>query len=183
MDLFMENPQWVDNAIDVQEGLWSGYNEEGDTFMTEAKGRGAIPIGNSALPDWFKGVYKPSPLQSMFGAFNLLNDPIDNLTYRVNPLISGAATTVANALPANDLTTSLTNPESVKYRPYSENMYERNVKLGDDNFSPIEYTLHRMNPYDRALNAQMRIYEKAKQGEVQLSDVLPSVFQPMFSKT
>lgn len=180
MDLFMENPQWVDNAIDVQEGLWSGYNTEGDEFMTEAKGRGAIPVGNSALPEWFKGVYKPSPLQSMFGAFNLLNDPIDNLTYRVNPLISGAAVAATNALPANDLTTSLLDSESVKYRPYSENMYERNIKLGDEKFNPVEYTLHRMNPYDRALNAQMRIPEKAKKGEFQLSDVLPSVFQPMF---
>ena len=180
MELFMRNPQWVDNAIDVQEGLWQGYNEKNDKFMTEAKGRGAIPVGNDSLPEWFKGVYKPSPLQSMFGAFNLLNSPVDNLTYRVNPLISGAATAVGSALPTNDLTTLLMNPESVKYRPYSGNMYERNIKMGDEKFNPVNYTLHRMNPYDRVLNAQMRIPEKVKAGDAQLSDFLPSVFQPIF---
>ena len=180
MELFMNNPQWVDNAIDVQEGLWQGYNEENDKFMTEAKGRGAIPVGGGMLPDWFKGVYKPSPLQSMFGAFNLLNDPIDNLTYRVNPLISGAATAVGSVLPTNDLTTSINNPDNVKYRPYSTNMYERNIKANDPKFNPIEYTLHRMNPFERAINTYLRFPEKVEKGEAQLSDVLPSVFQPMF---
>jgi hypothetical protein len=180
MELFMNNPQWVDNAIDVQEGLWQGYNEENDKFMTEAKGRGAIPIGGGILPDWFKGVYKPSPLQSMFGAFNLLNDPIDNLTYRVNPLISGAATTVGSVLPTNDLTTSINNPDNVKYRPYSTNMYERNIKANDPKFNPVEYTLHRMNPFERAINTYLRLPKKLEKGEAQLSDVLPSVFQPMF---
>jgi hypothetical protein len=180
MELFDKNPQFVDNAIDVQEGLWSGYNEEEDEFMTEAKGRGAVPVGGGALPEWFKGVYKPSPLQSMFGAFNLLNDPIDNLTYRVNPLISGAKTAAAEVLPDNELTTLLQDPESVKYRPYSTNMYERNVKQGDPNFNPLEYTLHRMNPYERAINTYLRVPEKIKKDEFQLSDALPSVFQPMF---
>ena len=181
MELFMENPQYVDTAIDIQEGLWSGYNEDNDKFMTEAKGRGAIPVGGKALPKWFKGVYKPSPLQSMFGAFNLLNSPVDNLTYRVNPLMSGAKTAAASLLPPdNELTTLLSDPESVKYRPYSTDMYERNVKQGDKNFSPVKYTLHRMNPYDRAINAQLRLPAKVSEGDAQLADVFPSVFQPMF---
>ena len=180
LELFDKNPQYVENAISIQEGLWSGYNEEGDEFKTEAMGRGAVPIGGKTLPDWFKGIYKPTPLQSMFGAFNLLNNPIDNLTYRVNPLISGTATAVSDALPDNELTTLLQNPDSVKYRPYSTNMYERNVKQGDPNFNPLKYTLHRMNPYDRAMNAHLRLPDKVKEGEAQLSDVLPSVFQPVF---
>lgn len=180
MELFEKNPQFVDNAIDVQEGLWAGYNEEDDKFMTEAKGRGAVPVGGKALPEWFKGVYKPSPLQSMFGAFNLLNDPVDNLTYRVNPLISGAKTAAAETLPDSDLTTLLQDSEGVKYRPYSTDMYERNIKQGDPNFNSLEYTLHRMNPYERAINTYLRVPEKVKKEEAQLSDVLPSVFQPMF---
>lgn len=181
MELFMENPQYVDTAIDIQEGLWSGYNEDNDKFMTEAKGRGAIPVGGKALPKWFKGVYKPSPLQSMFGAFNLLNSPVDNLTYRVNPLMSGAKTAAVSLLPPDsELTTLLSDPESVKYRPYSTDMYERNVKQGDKNFSPVKYTLHRMNPYDRAINAQLRLPAKVSEGDAQLADVFPSVFQPMF---
>ena len=180
MEIFDKNPQFIDNVIDVQEGLWSGYNEDNDKFMTEAKGRGALPVGAKALPDWFKGVYKPSPLQSMFGAFSLLNDPVDNLSYRVNPLIGGAKAAAVEALPDSELTTLLSDPESVKYRPYSGDMYERNIKQGDPEFNPLYYTLHRANPYDRALNAQMRIPEKLKEGEFQLSDALPSVFQPMF---
>ena len=116
----------------------------------------------------------------MFGAFNLLNSPVDNLTYRVNPLVSGAATAAANALPTNELTTYVSNPDSVKYRPYSTDMYERNVHFGDENFNPLEYTLHRMNPFDRAVSSYMRIPEKVKAEEAQLSDALPSVFQPIF---
>lgn len=180
MEMLENNPQFIDNVIDVQEGLWSGYNEEGDEFKTEAKGRGAIPVGGKALPDWFKGIYKPSPLQSMFGAFSLLNNPVDDLSYRTHPLIGGAKATVANMMPDSELTTLLSDPDSVKYRPYSTDMYERNIKQGDPNFSPAAYTLHRMNPYDRAMSAHLRIPEKAKAGELQMSDVLPSVFQPVF---
>lgn len=180
MELFDKNPQFVDNVIDIQEGLWSGYNEDNDKFMTEAKGRGAIPVGGYALPKWFKGVYKPSPLQSMFGAFSLLNNPIDDLSYRSHPLIGGAKAAVTAALPDSDLTTLLQDPESVKYRPYSTNMYERNIKQGDPKFNPLEYTVHRINPFERAVNTYLRVPAKAKEGDLQLSDALPSVFQPMF---
>ena len=181
MELFAENPQYVDNAIDIQEGLWSNRDEEHskDTFAVEAKGRGAIPIGGETLPEWFKGFYKPAPLQSMFGAFNLLNDPIGNMQYRVNPLVSGGIAATAKALP-NELTTSLAPTEETKYRPYSTNMYERNIKSSDPNFNPLEYTVHRMNPYERALNTYLRTPEKVKKGDAQLSDFVPSVFQPDF---
>lgn len=180
LELFDKHPQYVDNVISVQEGLWDGYNEDEDEFKTEAKGRGAIPVGGDPLPEFFKGIYKPSPLQSMFSAFNLLNNPVDDLTYRVNPIIGGAATTAAHILPDTDLTTLLQNPDNVKYRPYSFDMYERNIKFGDPEFNPLEYTLHRMNPIDRSLNTHLRLPDKLREGDAQVSDVLPSVFQPMF---
>lgn len=181
MELFEKNPQYVDNAIDIQEGLWSNRDEEHskDSFAIEAKGRGAIPVGGKALPDWFKGYYKPAPLQSMFGAFNLLNDPVGNMQYRVNPLVSGGVA-AANRLAPNELTTSLAPTEETKYRPYSTDMYERNVKSSDPNFNPLEYTVHRMNPYERAMNTYLRTPEKVKKGDAQLSDFVPSVFQPDF---
>ena len=180
MDLWMKNPQWVDNAIDVQEGLWAGREEdEGDTFATEAKGRGAIPVGGKMLPDWFKGMYKPAPLQSMFSAFSLLNSPVSDISYRLHPLIGGTAAAINEQHP-NELTTSLFPEEDVKYRPYSTNVYERNVKVGDPNFNPVEYTLHRMNPFERATNTYLRTPAKIERGEQQLSDFLPSVFQPDF---
>lgn len=182
MELFIKNPQYVDNAIDVQESLWEGYNDEDDKFMTEAKGRGAIPVGDSySLPKWFKGIYKPSPLQSMFGAFSLLNDPAEDLSYRVNPLIGGAKVAAAQVLPDSDLTTLLKgDSDSVKYRPYSTYMYERNIKVNDPKFNALEYTVHRANPFERPLNTYLRLPEKIESGEAQMSDVLPSVFQPMF---
>ena len=115
----------------------------------------------------------------MFGAFNLLNDPIGNMQYRVNPLVSGGIAATAKAFP-NELTTSLAPTEETKYRPYSTDMYERNIKASDPNFNPIEYTVHRMNPYERAMNSYMRIPHKIEEGEAQLSDFVPSVFQPDF---
>lgn len=181
MDLWMKNPQWVDNAIDVQEGLWAGRREEDEdnTFAIEAKGRGAIPVGGESLPDWFKGIYKPAPLQSMFSAFSLLNSPVSDISYRLHPLIGGTAAAVNEQYP-NDLTTSLFPAEDVKYRPYSTDIYERNVKVGDPNFNPMEYTLHRMNPFERVTNTYLRTPAKIEKGEQQLSDFLPSVFQPDF---
>ena len=119
-------------------------------------------------------------MQSMFGAFNLLNSPIDNLSYRSHPLVGGAEALAVEALPDGDLTTLLSDPDSVKSRPYSTNMYERNIRQGDPNFDPLTYTAHRMNPFDRTLNSYLRIPEKQKAGDLQLADALPSVFQPMF---
>ena len=181
MELFINNPQYVDNAIDIQEGLWATRDEEHskDTFAVEAKGRGAIPVGGDSLPDWFKGFYKPSPLQSMFGAFSLLNTPVDDMRYRVNPLISGGIAATAKVAP-NELTTYLAKDTDTKYRPYSTNMYERNIKSSDPNFNPLEYAVHRANPYERAVNTALRTPQKIKKGDAQLSDFVPSVFQPEF---
>lgn len=181
MELFAQNPQYVDNAIDIQEGLWSGRDKEeaSDSFAAEAKGRGAIPVGGDALPNWFKGFYKPSPLQSMFGAFSLLNNPVDDMRYRVNPLISGGVAAVANEFP-NELTTYLAKDTETKYRPYSTDMYERNVTSSDPNFNPLEYAVHRANPYERAVSTYLRTPQKIREGEAQLSDFVPSVFQPDF---
>lgn len=181
MDLFMEHPQWVDNTIDVQEGLWAHRKEsdKDNEFAIQAKGRGAIPIGGETLPGWFKGIYKPTPLQSMFTAFNLLNDPLGNVSYRLHPALSGGVAMAGQAFP-NELTTSIADPESTKYRPYSTNVYERNVSLDDPNFNVLEYATHRMNPYERATNTYLRTPSKIAKGDAQLSDFLPSMFQPDF---
>lgn len=172
MQILNENPQMIDHFISVQEGLWRGQEDETkkDQFKAEAKGRGAIPINGQKLSKFFKGIYKPSPLNSMFGAFSLLNNPVDDISYRLNPALK--------------LTTSpLMKDEDVKYRPYSTNQYERNVKKGDPNFNPVEYAVHSMNPYERTINTFLRTPGKFAKGEAQLSDVLPSIFQPDFSKT
>lgn len=181
MELFEKNPDWVDNAIDVQEGLWSGKDVENDEFAKEAKGRGAIPVGGDSLPKWFRGIYKPAPLQSMFGAFSLLNDPLGDFGYRLHG-VPNAAIAAVNRIQPNELTTSLRDPEETKYRPYSTDMYERNVKLTDRNYNPIEAAVHSMNPFERQTNTFLRTPAKIAAGDAQLSDFLPSVFQPDFSK-
>ena len=172
MQILNENPQMIDHFISVQEGLWRGQEDETkkDQFKAEAKGRGAIPVNGQKLSKFFKGIYKPSPLNSMFGAFSLLNNPIDDISYRLNPALK--------------LTTSpLMKDEDVKYRPYSTNQYERNITKADPNFNPLEYALHSMNPYERTINTYLRTPGKFAKGQAQLSDVLPSIFQPDFSKT
>jgi hypothetical protein len=181
MELFEKNPDWVDNAIDVQEGLWSGKDVENDEFAKEAKGRGAIPIGGDSLPKWFRGIYKPAPLQSMFGAFSLLNDPLGDFGYRLHG-VPNAAIAAVNRIQPNELTTSLRDPEETKYRPYSTDIYERNVKLTDRSYNPIEAAVHGMNPFERQTNTFLRTPAKIAAGDAQLSDFLPSIFQPDFSK-
>jgi hypothetical protein len=181
MNLFMENPQFVDNVIDVQEGLWEHRKkkDENNEFAKGAKGRGAVPVGDGDLTGWFKGFYKPSPLQSMFGAFSLLNDPVNDLQYRLHPAISGAASAVHYAAPS-DLTTLLNPDENLKYRPYSTNPYERNLSPSDPNYNPLAFAVHRANPLERATNTFLRTPSKVASGDAQLSDFLPSIFQPEF---
>lgn len=182
MDLFQENPQFVDNMIDIQEGLWAHRKteDENDEFAKQAKGRGAVPVGGAAsLPEWFKGIYKPSPLQSMFSAFSMLNDPLGDISYRLHPSISAGIAQAHEQTPS-DLTTLLRGSEEMSYRPYSTNIYERNVKESDPNFDTQQYALHRANPYERATQTYLRTPAKLKRGEAQLSDFLPSVFQPDF---
>ena len=101
------------------------------------------------------------------------------MRYRINPLISGGVTAAAHVAP-NELTTYLAKDSETKYRPYSTDMYERNVKSSDPNFNPLEYAVHRANPYERAVSTYLRTPSKIKEGEAQLSDFVPSVFQPDF---
>jgi hypothetical protein len=183
MELFLNNPQFVDNAIDIQEGLWAHRSEEeDDEFARAAKGRGAIPIGDGdgqGLSNFFKGYYKPTPMQSMFGAFSLLNDPIGDVQYRLHPALTGGLSAVHSAAP-NALTTLLDPEENMKYRPYSTNPYERNVKPGDPEYNPLEFAVHRANPVERATQSHIRIPGKAEQGTLQVADFFPSVFQPEY---
>lgn len=172
LEIFVDKPQLIDNAISMQQGLWSTKDTSEDEFTASAKGRGAIPInlGNdNKLSNFFKGIYKPSPLASMFSAFNLINEPISNISYRLNPLTRFAT---AYAQPAED----------IYYRPYSTNQFERNIKRNNKEFNLLEYQLHQLNPYERVLNTYLRTPTKLKRGETQLSDFLPSIFQPDFSK-
>jgi hypothetical protein len=163
LDKAMNNPQILDNIISVHENLWSDkdYAAKQDEFMGEAKGRGAIPALGS--------LYKPTPYASLFSAFDTLNNPVSNVAYRLNPmtrLLSQAA------LPSED----------VKYRPYTTNIYTKNVKRGDPNFSYLRYALQSMNPYERQIQSALRLPAKIEKGKVQPADFLPSVFQPDFSK-
>ena len=188
LELFSKNPQFFDHAITVQESMWQDRDVSNAEIEAEAKGRGAVPVSvpggidnasGQKLSKWFKGIFKPSPLQSMFGAFSLINDPVEDLSYRLHPAISGSAQAVNQALPHNPLTTFL---GEAKYRPYSTDIYEKNVTQEDEDFNSLEYALHKANPYERAVNTALRTPNKIAEGQAQLSDFLPSIFQPDFGK-
>ena len=186
MELLVNNPEYIDTALTIQEGLWNDREEEvkEDRFMAEAKGRGAIPISdgdNKGLSKLFKGIYKPTPLNSMFGAFNLLNNPIEDLTNRVHPLINAPLQMLQAEMGQRGI--GLATPEDakdVKYRPYSMDKFEKNIPYTSPDFDWREYLFHKLNPHDRAMSNAMRLPHKLGTGDVQLADVLPSVFQPDF---
>lgn len=186
VDVAVNNPEYIDTAITIQDNAWRDRQKElkSDKFAAEAKGRGAIPLDSissigrisSKLPNplssvtpQIKGIFKPTPLNSMFGAFNSLQNPVKDLGQRIHPALS-------------PITHHLLEDEDVKYRPYSSNPYEKNIKKGDPNFSMLKYTFHRLNPYERAINTGLRTPNKLKEGTAQLYDFAPSVFQPDFSK-
>lgn len=188
LTLFEKNPQFFDHAITVHESMWQDRDTSEDEVLAETKGRGAVPVSvpegidnasGQKLSKWFRGMFKPTPLQSMFGAFSLLNDPVEDLSYRLHPAISGSAQVVNQALPHNPLTTFL---GEAKYRPYSTDIYERNVTQDDEEFSSLAFAAHRANPYERAVGTHLRTPNKTIEGQAQLSDFLPSIFQPDFSK-
>jgi hypothetical protein len=188
LTLFEKNPQFFDHAITVHESMWQDRDTSEDEVLAETKGRGAVPVSvpegidkasGQKLSKWFKGMFKPTPLQSMFGAFSLINDPVENLSYRLHPAISGSAQVVNQALPHNPLTTFL---GEAKYRPYSTDIYERNVTQDDEEFNSLAFAAHRANPYERAVGTHLRTPNKMLEGQAQLSDFLPSIFQPDFSK-
>lgn len=188
LTLFEKNPQFFDHAITVHESMWQDRDTSEDEVLAETKGRGAVPVSvpegidkasGQKLSKWFKGMFKPTPLQSMFGAFSLINDPVEDLSYRLHPAISGSAQAVNQALPHNPLTTFL---GEAKYRPYSTDIYERNVTQNDEEFNSLAFAAHRANPYERAVSTHLRTPNKMLEGQAQLSDFLPSIFQPEFSK-
>lgn len=186
LTMFAEHPQYIDSAIAINEGLWANEDVSEDKFKAEAKARGAIPTSafyepksGQKLSKFFKGIYKPSPLQSMFGAFSAMNNPLESLSQRTHPLVQGAQATLGKVLPFTNLTT---DPEDIRYRPYNTNQYQPNIDISEEEFNPLQYTAHKLNPFDRTLNTALRTPGKLKRGEAQLSDFLPSVFQPDFSK-
>lgn len=188
-DMFINHPQYIDAALTVNEGLWANEDTSEDEFKADAKARGAVPMSafseqkSSKISKFFRGVYKPSPLQSMFTAFNAINNPVESLTQRVHPLIQGAGAAAAEkALNEVNLTTNLFKPDDVRYRPYNTDQYQPNINLGEEEFNPLTYTAHKLNPFDRLMNTYLRTPGKVEKGEAQLSDFLPSVFQPDFSK-
>lgn len=172
LHMLQDNPELVDTLLTIQDGLWSDDEDKkavkSDEFAAEAKGRGAIPFGHKSSK-FIKGYVKPSPLQSFFGAFNTLNNPIQDVAYRVTPSLA-------------PITHHLQNSEDVKYRPYGTSRYDKNVKKGDKNFSAIRYTFHRLNPYERLIQNFSRLPDKVKHKDAQISDFSPSMFQPNFSK-
>jgi hypothetical protein len=169
-NVLTENPQAIDNIISTHEGLWAG-KDTSDEFTAQAKGRGAVPIGQQRTPltKHLTGIVKQTPYNSMFGAFNSINDFKKDFTYRTNPVL-------------RPVTRHLMDYEDVKYRPYSFDQYEKNIKQNDSKWSTLKYMFHQLNPYERTLNTYLRTPGKVKNNNEQLSDFLPSIFQPDFSK-
>jgi hypothetical protein len=164
LEMFVDNPQAVEAILDTQKNLWGDrdFAGEKDTFAVEAMGRGAIPGPG-------KTFIKPTPQASLFSAFGNINEPIQNLAFRTNPLLRIPASLAMDS-------------ENVKYRPYSTNLFEKNIKKGDPNFNLLRYQLQSMNPYERTIQNLLRMPNKIKEGKAGLADVVPSVFQPDFSK-
>lgn len=157
-----EHPQVLEAIVDSQKALWEDKKEDvaNDEFTAQTMGKGAMPLMGS--------YFKPTGTQSAFTAFNTINAPLDSIYFRLNPM-------------SRILTRHLRPDEDIKYRPYSSNIYERNIKQGDPEFNDLEYLLHSANPYERTINTYLRTPGKVKQGTAQLSDFLPSVFQPDFT--
>lgn len=167
-DIFANKPQVIDNAISVHEGLWSGKDTSKDEFVAEAKGRGAIPIGQQGLKH-LTGIVKQTPYNSMFGAFNAVNNFKEDFAYRTNPALRPIAR-------------HLQDPKDVKYRPYNTDVYQKNITKADPEFSELAYMFHQLNPYERFVNTGLRTPKKVSNNTYQLSDFLPSMVQPDFSK-
>jgi hypothetical protein len=170
-DIFTNKPQLIDNVISTHEGLWAGKDTSKDEFTAEAKGRGAIPIGQQKTPitKHLTGIVKQTPYNSMFGAFNAVNDLKKDFAYRTNPILRPVAR-------------HLQDPKDIKYRPYNANQYQKNITQSDPQFSELAYMFHQLNPYERFINTGLRTPGKVSRNDYQLSDFLPSMFQPDFGK-
>jgi hypothetical protein len=167
METFVDHPQMIDDIISYQEGLWQNKDVRDDEFAAEAKGRGAYPLGGRTKLG--TGIVKQSPVNSMFSAFSAVNNFKEDFAYRTHPM-------------ARPLTRHLQRPEDVKYRPYSADPYEKNIRKGDKEFSELSYMFHQLNPYERYVNTYLRTPKKVATNDYQASDFLPSVFQPDFGK-
>ena len=168
MDIMVNKPELVDSLINMQEVAWRGKNTENDKFQAEAKGRGAIPLSTSKNSK-LKGIFKPTPTQSMFSAFDVMQNPIQNAAFRTHPIL-------------HPITHHLQKPEDDKYRPYSTDPYEKNIKRTDPEYNALKATFHRLNPYERTINTWLRTPSKLfSEHNAQASDFVPSVFQPDFS--
>lgn len=168
MDTMVNKPEVIDSIINMQEVAWRGKDTSSDKFQAEAKGRGAIPLSTSKNSK-LKGIFKPTPTQSMFSAFDVMQNPIGNLAFRTNPILT-------------PLTHHLQKPEDDKFRPYSTDPYEKNIKRGDKEYNALRATFHRLNPYERTVNTWLRTPSKLfSEHNAQISDFVPSVFQPDFS--
>jgi hypothetical protein len=164
LDMMFNNHQLVESILDTQEVFWGNRDEEKqikDSFEVEAKGRGAVPTPI--------GILKQTPTSSLFSAFGNINDPLNNLLFRLNPALKFA-------------TLPITETDNAKYRPYSTNPFEKNIKKGDPNFNLLVYQLKAMNPYERPIQNLLRAPAKASMGSLQASDILSSIFQPDFNK-
>lgn len=168
-DMLAQRPQMIDNIISVHENMWSGKDTKKDEFAAEAKGRGAVPIGKLFGSKHLTGIVKQTPYNSMFGAFNAVNNFKEDMAYRFNPAL-------------RPITRHLQNPEDVKYRPYSTNVYEKNINQNSPQFSELAYMFHQLNPYERTINTALRTPRKIATNDYQISDFLPSMIQPDFSK-
>jgi hypothetical protein len=167
MEVFADHPEMVDDIISAHEAMWQSKDTKNDEFAAEAKGRGAIPLqGKSKL---LTGIAKQSPTNSMFSAFNAINNAKEDLAYRTHPAL-------------RPITRHLQDPKDVKYRPYSMDPYEKNIRKGDKQFSELSYMFHQMNPYDRFMQTYLRTPRKVATNDYQASDFLPSMFQPDFGK-
>ena len=166
-DIFTNKPQLIDNVISTHEGLWSG-KDTSDKFTAEAKGRGALPIGQQGNKH-LTGIVKQTPYNSMFGAFNAVNNLKEDFAYRTNPALRPIAR-------------HLQDPDDVKYRPYNTQQFQKNIKQSDPEFSELAYMFHQLNPYERFINTGLRTPGKIANNSYQVSDFLPSMFQPDFSK-
>lgn len=168
-DMLAQRPQMIDNIISVHENMWSGKDTKKDEFAAEAKGRGAVPIGKLFGNKHLTGIVKQTPYNSMFGAFNAVNNFKEDAAYRFNPAL-------------RPITRHLQNPEDIKYRPYSTNVYEKNINQNSPQFSELAYMFHQLNPYERTINTALRTPRKIATNDYQISDFLPSMIQPDFSK-
>ena len=172
LEVLEEHPEYIDTIVNTQNTMWHGIDTTKDNFQAEAKGRGSLPMSSiigQKPSKVFKGVLKPTMTNSMFSAFSTINNPVKDIANRVHPATAA-------------ITRHLQEPENVRYRPYSTDPYEKNIKQDDKNFSKLTYTFHRLNPYDRFLNTYLRTPAKIKTKQAQMSDFLPSIFQPDYSR-